>query len=471
MSASDPLRALLAQQAAVRGKRVVTSAHPAGAAAGIEMYARGGNAFDAALAAAFVEEVALPMRAGLAGDVVGLARRDGGEWRALVSIGAGPRALADGAALERLGPRSVGAPGAPDGYAALHANARLPLDVLVGPAVRAAREGVAWMRVGVRYLEESRALLEQHNPHGCVYLPQGRMPQVGDVRQAEGLATLYERFAALGAALFHGEEGERIVAALAARGGFLAMEDLRARTARWAAPASIDLAGRTLIATPRPTHGPALLDAMRRAVIERVAPVEAALQARRAQRAAGRAVGDEGTSVTTAADEAGNAVVIVHSNSFPRFGSGVVLDNGLVLANRPGRGFDLKAPPGAANAPAAGKVPFTTLHCWALPDAATTYAGGTPGGVNQMPWNLQTLLRVLAEEPIGDIVVAPRWALDDEDRLSMERDGTAPAGVTETALVDALSYRSIVQILKLAPGALIEAAADPRTGAVACGMH
>ncbi len=468
---SDPLRALLAEHATVRGRRVVTSAHPAGAAAGIVMYARGGNAFDAALAAAFVEDVALPMKAGLAGDVVGLARRDGGEWRALVSIGAGPRALADGATLERLGPRSVGVPGAPDGYAALAAHARLPLDVLVAPAVRAGREGIAWTRVAVRYVEESRELLERHNPHGCLYLPEGRIPVVGEVRRAEGLARLYERFAALGAGLFHGEEGERVIAALAARGGFLTMDDLRTRTARWAEPARIALGGRTVLATPRPTHGPALLDALRRAVIDGVAPVEAARQARRAQRAAGRATGDEGTSVTTAADEAGNAVVIVHSNSFPRFGSGVVLDDGLVLSNRPGRGFDLAAPPGAANAPAAGRVPFTTLHAWAVPDGAVSYAGATPGGINQMPWNLQTLLRLFAGEALGNIVVAPRWALDDEDRLSMEHDGEAPAGGGEWSALAPMSLRSVTQILRLAPGALLEAAADPRTGAVAYAMY
>lgn len=467
---SDPLRALLAEHAAVRGRRVVTAAHPAAAAAGIETYARGGNAFDAALAACFVETVALPMKCGLAGDVVALARRGGGEWQALVSIGAGPAALAQGAVLERLGPRSVGAPGAPDGYAALHGAAKLPLDALVAPAIRAARDGVAWTRVGVRYVEESRELLAQHNPRGCAYLPDGRIPAVGEVRQAQGLARLLERFAALGAMLFHGEDGERVVAAVAQRGGFLSMEDLRTRPARWLAPARVEIGGRALIATPRPTHGPALLDALSRVLVEGMAPVPAALASRAAQRAAGRAAADEGTSVVTAADQDGNAVVVVHSNSFPRFGSGVVLEDGLVLSNRPGRGFDLKAPPGAANAPAAGRVPFTTLHAWALPGAAVTFAGATPGGINQMPWNLQTVLRLIEGQPLGDVVVAPRWALDDADRLTMERDGEAPAGAEAVGSVPPMSLRSVAQILRLAADALPEAAADPRTGAVAYGM-
>lgn len=467
---TDPLRALLAEHAAARGRRVVTAAHPAAGAAGIEMYARGGNAFDAALAACFVETVALPMKCGLAGDVVALARRAGGDWRALASIGAGPAALAAGATLERLGPRSVGVPGAPDGYAALHAAATLPLEALTAPAVRLARDGIAWTRVAVGYVEESRALLEQHNPGGCVYLPDGRVPTVGELRYAEGLARLLERYAALGSALFDEEEGERVAAAVRSRGGFLSCEDLRARPARWLAPARVDLGGRTMIATPRPTHGPALLDAVRRAVVAGVAPLEAALQARAAQRAAGRAALDEGTSVVTAADDAGNAVVVVHSNSFPRFGSGVVLEDGLVLSNRPGRGFDLAAPPGAANAPAAGRVPFTTLHAWALPGGDVSFAGATPGGVNQMPWNLQTVLRVMAGEAPGDVVTAPRWALDEQDRLSLEGDAAVPAGVREYATLEPMSLRSVAQVLRLGEGGLPEAAADPRTGAVAYGL-
>lgn len=467
---TDPLRALLAEHAVARGRRVVAAAHPAAAAAGIEMYARGGNAFDAALAACFVETVALPMKCGLAGDVVALARRAGEDWRALASIGSGPAALAAGATLERLGPRSIGVPGAPDGYTALHAAATLPLAALVAPAVRLARDGVAWTRVAVAYVEESRALLEQHNPGGCAYLPGGRVPVVGELRRAEGLARLLERYAALGSALFDGEEGERVAAAVRSRGGFLSHEDLRARPARWLAPARIDLGGRTMLATPRPTHGPALLDAVGRAVLEGIAPLEAALQARAAQRAAGRAALDEGTSVVSAADHGGNAVVVVHSNSFPRFGSGVVLDDGLVLSNRPGRGFDLAAPPGSANAPAAGRVPFTTLHAWAVPASDVSFAGATPGGVNQMPWNLQTVLRVLAGEALGAIVTAPRWALDEHDRLSLERDAAVPAGARDYATLEPMSLRSVAQVLRLDPGALPEAAADPRTGAVAYGL-
>ena len=72
-----------------------------------------------------------------------------------------------------------------------------------------------------------------------------------------------------------------------------------------------------------------------------------------------------GTSIVSAADADGNVVVVVHSNSFPRFGSGIVVPAfDLVLANRAGRGFTPE--PGHPNFPTAGRRPATTLHAWAV---------------------------------------------------------------------------------------------------------
>ncbi len=172
----------------------------------------------------------------------------------------------------------------------------------------------------------------------------------------------------------------------------------------------------------------------------------------------------------TAADEHGNAAVVVHSNSFPQFGSGVVLDDGLVLTNRPGRGFDLQAPPGAANAPAAGKVPKTTLHAWALDRGDTLLLGATPGGVNQLPWNAQMLTELIGGASIVDAVCNPRWALNDEDVLAVEegaRIGATPAD----KVVPPLSHRSAQQIVQIGRDGLIDAAADPRVAARALAAY
>ena len=460
----------LSENVVAAGPRVITAAHPAAAAAGATAFAQGGNAFDAALAACFMETVALPMKCGLAGDLVALYRRENGNFETLVSVGPGPSALAEGATLERVGPRSVGVPGAPHGYATLHGFARLGLDRLVAPAVRAAEEGIAWTRVALSYLVEAEELLDRVSPRHP-YSPGGRRPQPGDVRRLPGLGRLLQKFAALGADLFAGEEGEKLVAELRARGGILSIKDLQARPATIAAPVVVTIReGTRLLATPAPTGGPRLGEVVLRTARTN-APLSAIVHAERNEnKARGRQPQDCGTSVVTAADDMGNAVVIVHSNSFPRFGSGVVLESGLVLNNRPGRGFDLTAPPGARNAPAAGRVPETTLHAWALESDRGLFVGATPGGVNQLPWNAQCVTEILAGAEIGAAVTNPRWALDERDEMSVE-EGAVIRDETPVRRVPWLSLRSVQQILQVAKDGHRRAAADPRTGALALAVY
>src|SRR3546814_16859272 len=75
--------------------------------------------------------------------------------------------------------------------------------------------------------------------------------------------------------------------------------------------------------------------------------------------------GGGGTSVVTAADGEGNRVVVVHSNSFPPYGSGVVVSEyDLVLNNRPGRGFALDAPSGHWNRTEARRVGEESVSPW-----------------------------------------------------------------------------------------------------------
>jgi gamma-glutamyltranspeptidase / glutathione hydrolase len=451
------------------GPRVVTAAHPAAAAAGIAAFAAGGNAFDAALAACFFETVALPMKCGLAGDIVALYRRRNGPFEALLGIGPGPEALARGATLERVGPRSVGIPGAPHGYALLHAAARLGLDRLIAPAVRAAEAGIPWTPVALSYLVEADELLRRCSP-GNPY-QRGAPPRPGDLRVMPGLGHLLRRFAALGPALFSGEEGERLVAELSARGGILTLADLQTRPGRVlpAAPVALGPDLRLLV-TPGPTAGPRLAEVLRAALAGGALPAVVRSERQEARRR-GRLPVDGDTSVVTAADDEGNAVVVVHSNSFPRFGSGIVLESGLVLNNRPGRGFDLAAPANAQNAPAAGRVPQTTLHAWALEREGALFMGATPGGVNQIPWNAQTLGELLAGASITAAVTNPRWALDDQDVLTAEAGTPLPDGTAVARWLPRFSHRSVQQILDLASAGPHRAAADPRAGAAALAAY
>lgn len=448
-----------------KGTAVATAAVPAAARTALEILEAGGNAYDAAVAAALAETVWLPMKCGLGGDLVALCRTPEGEFHSLIAIGGGPAALGQGATLEVKGPKSVGPPAAPAGYAALAGNGRLDLATLTAPAVKMAEDGVTWLPIAVELTREAEVDLRRYSG-ATRFLPGDSLPEVGAPLSLPGLAKVLRAFQEEGEALFHGAMGQALVERVADGGGFLHLEDLQAASAEWHEPAELELSGgAALLATPLPTHGPLLLGAYHR----REAGEGSTYRAFEAAASDFRsAAGDAGTSVVSAADEEGNAVMLVHSNSFPQYGACVVLEElDLILNNRPGRGFDLEAPPEHWNAPRAGRRPFTTLHAWALRQRRGDWLGATPGGRNQVPWNLQTLSELLDNGGRAeDALMAPKWGFDGTGQAMLEsaEEGTEPG----FRPVPPLSLRSAEQLLYLPKdGELRQAAADPRTGAVA----
>jgi gamma-glutamyltranspeptidase/glutathione hydrolase len=435
----------------------------------VQAYAWGGNAFDAALAACFAEHILLPMKCGLAGDLVALYRIGGGPFSSLVSVGPGCAAIDEGERLERVGPRSVGIPGAPHGYATLAKLGLLPLELLITPALEIARAGAPWTRVGLSYLAAAADQLRRWSPVNP-YLPGGVLPVEGDLLRLPQLAELLVQFAENREGLFEGPVGANLVKVLGSRGGLLRRSDFKARPAREAPPLSAAAGARTLLTTPDPTGGRRLASLLAQSLEAKEDLVDLVRAERREARALGRVTVDDGTSVVTAADHDGNAIVVVHSNSFPQFGSGVVLESGLVLNNRPGRGFDLDAPRSAANAPRSGRTPATTLHAWALDQDDGWLMGATPGGVNQLPWNLQTLLALLGGETPVQAVSGPRWALNEADQLTAE-PGSIAAGRPDAKLTLELAQMSAQQILSLPNHGLMSAAADPRVSASAMAAY
>jgi gamma-glutamyltranspeptidase/glutathione hydrolase len=445
------------------GHCAVSAAVPEAVAAGAAMFAAGGNAFDAAVAAALVETVVLPMKCGLAGDVVALTATPRAGVRALLAIGRGPLALASGAAVETTGPRSVGGFGAPEGYARLSRLGRLGLAAQAAPAIRHARDGVAWTPVAVRLTSEAAERLRRWN--GPIpFLPGGKLPEVGAPLRLPGLARLLERFAAEGAALFHGAAGETVIGHLRAQGGILRRDDLLRAVATEMPAECHDLgpAGRLWV-TPHPTHG-AILGPALAAHLSGTPELDAI----RAARADFDAAAPGGTSVVTAADAEGNRAVVVHSNSFPQYGACVVVpDFDLVLNNRPGRGFARGRGPGHWNAPDPLSIPATTLNAWHLDQAAAEVWGGTPGGENQAVWNLQVLARLIAGDAPQTAIDAPKWGLAPDETVLCEADHPDRATLGGT-VVPPHGLRSALQVLRIARrDRTIAAGADPRTGASA----
>jgi gamma-glutamyltranspeptidase/glutathione hydrolase len=352
---------------------------------------------------------------------------------------------------------------------------------LAAPAIHLARDGFLWSRLVADLTRESVELLTAENPEGTVFLPAGSPIEPGRVVRLPGLAAALEAFVARGRGMFEGPVGEAIVATVARRGGVMTEEDLRSASGEWIEASEVELDDLRIWATPEPTHGPSLLAAVADPR-SRGGPGglwDAVADAIRDRAATLGDVRGGGTSIVSAADREGNAVVVVHSNSYPRFGSGIVVPGyDLILNNRAGRGFT--ASPGHPNAPAPGRRPALTLHAWAVgrrdPDALAL--GGTPGGENQMPWNAQTLGEILAGswEP-GRLVTTPRWGFDADGGGALVETGSTEEGVGElrarTAVrrVPPWGLRSGQQVV-VCPDqwSAIVAAADPRTGGAAVGV-
>jgi len=134
----------------VRAPRyLVASADHIATSAGNEMFARGGNAVDAAIATNAAIAVTGPHLCGMGGDLFALVHVEG-EVFALNAAGRAGSG-ADAAAMRNEAPtempfkldmRSVTVPGCVDGWMTLHERfGSLPLDVILAPAQRLAAEG------------------------------------------------------------------------------------------------------------------------------------------------------------------------------------------------------------------------------------------------------------------------------------------------------------------------------------------
>lgn len=476
---------VMAEQCTGRGARgVVAAAAPLAASAGAAVLAEGGTAYDAVVTMALAESVLLPPKCGLGGDLIGIRlARGAGEPDALLAIGGAPAGLAEiaaGGTWRDVGPTSVGPPAASAGLLALAAQGRLPLERLAAPAIALAEGGFPWAEVATRLSEQSAALVAEMHPEGTTYFPGGRPFQPAEIVRLPRLAAAIAEFVDRRSGFLDGPVGAAIVDAVRARGGVLSRDDFAFARAEWV-PCATGRAGTLRAwATPAPTHGPSLLAAVAGAAPSSDAGaayrrVIAAIKAR-----AGALHDPSGTSMISAADADGNVVVVVHSNSYPRFGSGIVVpEYDLILANRAGRGFT--PTPGHTNAPVAGRRPATTLHAWAIADetGAPRLLGATPGGANQMPWNAQTIGRIVGgcREP-GLLVASPLWEwLPDDDGVRLE-GGLSDADVeamraaapriTSVARWGCKSAQQVVQVRR--GNEAYVAAADPRTVGAAVGV-
>lgn len=234
------------------------TSHPLAAKVALDILQAGGNAADAAVAAAVLLGICEPQMTGIGGDCFVLLKPAGEERvLGLNGSGAAPAGLEAGALRARglvsmplHGIDTVTLPGAVDAFCRLNADwGRLTLAELLAPAIRHAEEGVPVApRVAFDWAGDAQVLMGDARRF---YLLDGGAPRVGQVFRAPGQAEVLRRIAREGRAGFYeGEVAEDMVASLRALGGCHSLADFAAVRSFYTDPLATAYRGVELLELP-----------------------------------------------------------------------------------------------------------------------------------------------------------------------------------------------------------------------------
>ncbi|MDH3456550.1 MAG: gamma-glutamyltransferase [Gemmatimonadota bacterium] len=257
----------------VEAKRgMVVAAHPDAARAGIAMLQAGGNAIDAAVAAAFAVGVVEPMMSGVGGggSMVLWLQESRQAWNVefYASAGADPDSALDAVpAAERHTVRPerwVAVPGAVAGLLEAHERyGALSRATVLEPAVRLARDGFIVRPLLARVIGEEEHKLRRDSSAGELFYPRGSALGVGDRLRQPVLARTLERIQDLGRdGFYRGPLAQRIVAALQAGGNPITPADMDQVRARWRRPVCTTYRDHTVLAAAPPLSGVQVLETL-----------------------------------------------------------------------------------------------------------------------------------------------------------------------------------------------------------------
>jgi gamma-glutamyltranspeptidase/glutathione hydrolase len=483
----------------VFARNVVSTSQPLAAQAGLAVLRQGGNAVDAAIAAAAALAIVEPVSNGLGSDCFAMVW-DGKQLHGLNASGTAPAAWSvdyferkHGGVFPQRGWDAVTIPGCVAGWAALHLRfGALSFEDVLAPAVEYAERGFAVPPIVQQKWAAQVPVLQALPGFAEHFLPRGRAPAIGEhfvLRDAARSLRLIAQ--SKGRAFYEGEIAQRLADHARAHGGAQAPADWAGYAPEWVTPIAREFHGHTVHEIPPNGQGIAALmalgmlshldlaqypvdsaesqhlqiEAMKLAFADayryvadaramQVAPADLlddAYLAERARlidpaRAQAFAPGRRpagGTVYLATADERGMMVSFIQSN-YMGFGSGIVVpDTGVSLHNR-GHGFSLDRT--HPNAVAGGKRPFhTIIPAFLTRNGEAQMSFGVMGGNMQPQGHLQTLVRMLVygQQPQA-ACDAPRWKWNSGVTLDCE-PAMAPG------VVEALRQR----------GHVIEALDDP----------
>lgn len=476
------------QRMPVLARNIVSTSQPLATEAGLSMLRQGGNAIDAALAAAITLTVVEPTSNGIGSDAFAIIW-DGKQLRGFNASGRSPAGWTP-EYFDRKHPKlkgipergwdSVTVPGCVSLWQALSSQlGKLPFENLFVPAIRYARDGhfvspitaLSWARQvgmlkGPDFAEFQR-----------IFAPNGRSPMAGEVwRSPDHAATLEDIAQTKGESFYRGNMAERIAAESAKVGAALAANDLARHTCDAVDTIHIDYRSVRLHEIPPNGQGLAALlclgilenfdvanirvdsadwvhlhiEAMKLAFADAYRYIadpahmdidvaallnKSYLKSRAANIRMDRA-GDPvhgiptngGTVYLSAADASGMMVSLIQSN-YMGFGSGIVVPGtGIALQNR-GHGFNRIA--GHPNCVAPGKRPFQTIIPGFLTDHSNRplMSFGVMGGHMQPQGHVQMVTRMIdhGQNPQAASDAA-RWIVNADGTIGLEPPLQASVG-------------------------------------------
>jgi len=247
----------------VYARNCVATSQPLAAQAGLEMLKQGGNAYDAAIAAAICLTVVEPTSNGIGADAFAISWAGGG-LHGLNASGKSPALLTKSEITSRFAGKDkvpfhgwdgVTTPGAVSAWVALATeHGTLPMTTLAGPAIRYARDGFLlspqtayyWNR-GARSYPKTGHFRAWHD----TFAPDGHAPKTGDlVRLPDHADTLQSIAETNGRSFYEGELAEKIDAAARAQSGLLRKQDLADHQPENVRTVSMEYQGLTLHEIP-----------------------------------------------------------------------------------------------------------------------------------------------------------------------------------------------------------------------------
>lgn len=256
---------------------MVVTEHPLATRAGAEILDRGGNAADAAVAAALALAVVYPQAGSLGGGGFALwvAHDPAEEPLFLDYRETAPRALRGAMFLDASGKRdpvlalesglSVGVPGAAHGLHAFHDRlGRLSFEQVAAPAIRLARSGFPVDRLLAEELVEVESKLARHPGARALFGAGATLLREGQTLRQEELAVTLERYARSGPrAFYEGPIAAALVQEVRDAGGVLTAQDLAGYRSVWRTPLRGWFRGLEIVTAPPPSSGGiALLQAL-----------------------------------------------------------------------------------------------------------------------------------------------------------------------------------------------------------------